>query len=58
MSRPSGAALQPYEARPYREGVGVALLNRDDLVFVGQRIDQTARPGRCRRAASIPAKIR
>lgn len=42
MSRPSGAALQPYEARPYREGVGVALLNRDDLVFVDQRIDQTA----------------
>ena len=42
MSRPSGAALQPYEARPYREGVGVALLNRDDLVLVGQRIDQTA----------------
>lgn len=42
MSRPSGAALQPYDARPYREGVGVALLNRDDLVFVGQRIDQTA----------------
>jgi putative (di)nucleoside polyphosphate hydrolase len=30
------------DARPYREGVGIALLNRDDLVFVGQRIDQTA----------------
>lgn len=33
---------QPVDARPYREGVGIALLNADDLVFVGQRIDQTA----------------
>ena len=32
----------PVDARPYREGVGIALLNADDLVFVGQRIDQTA----------------
>ena len=30
------------DARPYREGVGIALLNADDHVFVGQRIDQTA----------------
>jgi len=32
----------PVDARPYREGVGIALLNADDAVFVGQRIDQTA----------------
>lgn len=37
MSNPQGV-----ETRPYRDGVGIALLNRDDLVFVGQRIDQTA----------------
>ncbi|HEX6956738.1 MAG TPA: RNA pyrophosphohydrolase [Ferrovibrio sp.] len=36
-----GACL-PYEQRPYREGVGVVLLNAADEVFVGQRIDQTA----------------
>ncbi len=30
------------EARPYRLGVGVALLNEADMVFVGRRIDQTA----------------
>lgn len=30
------------DARPYRDGVGIALLNPADLVFVGQRIDQTA----------------
>ncbi len=30
------------DARPYRDGVGIALLNDADLVFVGQRIDQTA----------------
>lgn len=28
--------------RPYRLGVGVALLNADDMVFVARRIDQTA----------------
>lgn len=27
---------------PYRPGVGILLLNRDNLVFTGQRIDQTA----------------
>jgi putative (di)nucleoside polyphosphate hydrolase len=27
---------------PYRAGVGVVLFNRDGLVFVGRRIDQTA----------------
>ena len=37
MSNPPGV-----ETRPYRDGVGIALLNRDDLVFVGRRIDQTA----------------
>jgi len=26
---------------PYRSGVGIVLLNRDNLVFVGQRIDRT-----------------
>jgi putative (di)nucleoside polyphosphate hydrolase len=31
----------PYERRPYRKGVGVVLVNRAGLVFVGQRIDQT-----------------
>ena len=36
------SASTPVDARPYREGVGIALLNADDLVFVGQRIDQTA----------------
>lgn len=30
------------DARPYRDGVGIALLNDADMVFVGQRIDQTA----------------
>jgi len=32
----------PYEERPYRPCVGIMLLNRDGLVFVAQRIDQTA----------------
>lgn len=40
MSAPDN--LLPYEERPYRLGVGVALLNKDDMVFVGRRIDQTA----------------
>lgn len=31
----------PYEKRPYRKGVGLVLVNRAGLVFVGQRIDQT-----------------
>jgi putative (di)nucleoside polyphosphate hydrolase len=31
----------PYEERPYRRGVGVVLVNRAGLVFVGLRIDQT-----------------
>lgn len=30
------------ETRPYRLGVGIALLNEADMVFVGRRIDQTA----------------
>ena len=28
--------------RPYRQAVGILLLNRHNLVFVGRRIDQTA----------------
>lgn len=36
------SSLPPVDARPYREGVGIALLNADDLVFVARRIDQTA----------------
>jgi len=34
--------MTPYEQRPYRPCVGIMLLNRDGLVFVAQRIDQTA----------------
>jgi putative (di)nucleoside polyphosphate hydrolase len=32
----------PYEDRPYRPCAGIMLLNADDQVFVGQRIDQIA----------------
>lgn len=35
-------APKSYLDRPYRPGVGVMLLNRDNQVFVGQRIDQVA----------------
>ncbi|MEQ9639637.1 MAG: RNA pyrophosphohydrolase [Alphaproteobacteria bacterium] len=35
------SAKLPFEERPYRKGVGIVLLNRDDLVFVGMRVDQT-----------------
>lgn len=31
-----------YHDRPYRKGVGVMLLSRSGLIFVGQRIDQVA----------------
>jgi putative (di)nucleoside polyphosphate hydrolase len=31
----------PYADRPYRRCVGIVLINRDNLVFVGQRIDNT-----------------
>jgi putative (di)nucleoside polyphosphate hydrolase len=31
-----------YEARPYRAGVGIMLLNKASEVFVGQRIDNPA----------------
>jgi putative (di)nucleoside polyphosphate hydrolase len=34
--------LQPYQDRPYRQGVGLLLVNHDRLVFVGRRIDQSA----------------
>ncbi len=36
----SGSALKP-EDLPYRPCVGVMLFNREGLVFVGRRIDQT-----------------
>jgi putative (di)nucleoside polyphosphate hydrolase len=34
--------MKRYEERPYRPGVGIMLLNADDEVFVGQRIDNPA----------------
>ena len=34
--------LKPYAERPYRSCVGMMLINPDGLVFVGQRLDQTA----------------
>lgn len=33
---------RPYAERPYRQGVGMLLLNPAGEVFVGQRIDKTA----------------
>jgi putative (di)nucleoside polyphosphate hydrolase len=33
---------KPFEDRPYRKGVGLLVLNREGLVFVGCRVDQTA----------------
>ena len=36
------AALPDTELRHYRPGVGIMLLNRDGLVFVGRRIDMPA----------------
>jgi putative (di)nucleoside polyphosphate hydrolase len=39
MARPSG--FLRHEDLPYRPCVGVMLINRDGLVFVGRRIDQT-----------------
>ena len=32
----------PYAERPYRKCVGLMVINRDNQVFVGQRVDQTA----------------
>ena len=32
----------PYEDRPYRPCVGIFLLNADNLVFAGQRLDNRA----------------
>ena len=54
------------ETLPYRPCVGIMVLNRDGLVWVGHRIadgefaNMTARrsSGRCRRAASTRARIR
>jgi putative (di)nucleoside polyphosphate hydrolase len=39
MARPTG--LLRHEDLPFRPCVGVMLINRDGLVFVGRRIDQT-----------------
>src|SRR5262249_48210478 len=39
MARPQG--FLRHEDLPYRPCVGVMLINRDGLVFVGRRIDQT-----------------
>jgi putative (di)nucleoside polyphosphate hydrolase len=39
MARPTG--FLRHEDLPYRPCVGVMLINRDGLVFVGRRIDQT-----------------
>lgn len=33
---------KPYEERPYRQGVGMLVLNRQGLAFAGLRVDQTA----------------
>jgi len=33
--------MSPHSSLPYRPSVGVMLLNRDGLIFVGKRIDQT-----------------
>jgi len=33
------SAVTPYAERPYREGVGIVLLNRSAQVFVAQRVD-------------------
>lgn len=34
--------MSEFSHLPYRPGVGIILLNKDKLVFVGQRIDQTS----------------
>lgn len=34
--------LLPYEERPHRDCVGLALFNRDGLVFAGRRVDDPA----------------
>jgi len=39
MTRPTG--FLKHEDLPYRPCVGVMLINREGLVFVGRRIDQT-----------------
>lgn len=31
--------LRPFADRPYRQGVGIMLLNQDHSIFVGQRLD-------------------
>tara|TARA_A100000171_G_scaffold52019_2_gene68600 strand:- start:1284 stop:1787 length:504 start_codon:yes stop_codon:yes gene_type:complete len=31
--------LRPYHQRPYRQGVGILLLNQENRIFVGQRLD-------------------
>lgn len=39
FARRMDARLLPYDARPYRDGVGCALFNRDGLVFAARRVD-------------------
>ena len=42
MNRAPSLPTAPYEQRPYRPCVGIFLLNNDDLVFAGRRIDSRA----------------
>ena len=42
MNQTPYLATAPYEQRPYRPCVGIFLLNNDDLVFAGRRIDSRA----------------
>ena len=42
MNQTPSLPTAPYEQRPYRPCVGIFLLNNDDLVFAGRRIDSRA----------------
>ena len=42
MNQTPSSATAPYEQRPYRQCVGIFLLNNDGLVFAGRRIDSRA----------------
>ncbi|GLK85384.1 RNA pyrophosphohydrolase [Ancylobacter defluvii] len=44
MSRDPAPAMIPFEQLPYRPCVGVVLVNRDGLVFVGRRADSGNEP--------------
>lgn len=35
-------SLKPFHERPYRQGVGMLVLNREGRAFAGLRVDQTA----------------